>query len=188
MRSVTEQLDLVLRAAVTPPPVRTAISEAQGLLCAEEVVASAALPAFDQAAVDGYAVRHVDIAGASAFNPIELPVVGEIRAGSRSAQRLQPNQSVYVATGAPLPTIADTVIPRYETDGHSARVSFNAALPSGSYVMEALTDDLEEAILDLMATVEAKGGAVAAIVSSRLRCARRRRRSPSAIPACAGSP
>lgn len=134
MRSVTEQLDLVLRSAVTPPPVRTAISEAQGLLCAEEVVATAALPAFDQAAVDGYAVRYVDIAGASNAAPIELPVVGEVRAGSRTAYRLQPHQAVYVATGAPLPTIADTVVPRYETDGHSARVSFNAPVPSGSYV------------------------------------------------------
>ena len=134
MRSVTEQLELVLRAAVTPPPVRTAISEAQGLLCAEEVVASSALPAFDQAAVDGYAVRYVDIAAATEANPIVLPVVGEISAGARTAHRLQPNQAVYVATGAPLPIIADTVIPRYETDGHSARVSFSASLPSGSYV------------------------------------------------------
>ncbi len=134
MRSVTEQLDLVLRAAVTPPPVRTAISEAQGLLCAEEVVASTALPAFDQAAVDGYAVRNVDIMNASETNPVVLPVVGEIAAGARTANRLQPQQCVYVATGAPLPTIADTVIPRYETDGHSARVSVNASLPSGSYV------------------------------------------------------
>ena len=87
LRSVTEQLDIVLRAAVTPSPVRTAISEAQGLLCAEEVVASAALPAFDQAAVDGYAVRFVDIAEASAVIPVELPVVGEVRAGSRSASQ-----------------------------------------------------------------------------------------------------
>ena len=78
MRSVTDQLDIVLAAALTPPPVRVAISEAQGLLCAEEVVASAALPAFDQAAVDGYAVRSVDIQGASPVNAIALPVVGEI--------------------------------------------------------------------------------------------------------------
>jgi len=140
LRSVTEQLDIVLRAAVTPSPVRTAISEAQGLLCAEEVVASAALPAFDQAAVDGYAVRYVDIADASPVAPVELPVVGEVRAGSRSASRLQPHQSVYVTTGAPLPTVADTVVPRYETDGHAARVMFNAALASGSYVRKTGED------------------------------------------------
>lgn len=134
MRSVTEQLDLVLSASVTPAPVRTAISEAQGLLCAEEVVASAALPSFDQAAVDGYAVRSVDVAGASDANPVTLPVVGEIAAGARTAHRLQPAQAVYVATGAPLPTIADAVIPRYATDGHSARVSVTRPVPSGGYV------------------------------------------------------
>jgi molybdopterin molybdotransferase len=140
MRSVTEQLELVLRSAVTAPPVRSAISEAQGLLCAEEVVASTPLPAFDQAAVDGYAVRAVDIFAATEQNPVELPVVGEIPAGSRSAQRLQPNQAVYVATGAPLPTIADTVVPRYETDGHAARVAFNQAIISGSYVRKTGED------------------------------------------------
>ena len=134
MRSVSEQLDLVLRSAVTPSPVRTAISEAQGLLCAEEVVAQSALPAFDQAAVDGYAVRFVDIAQASEAAPVELPVVGEINAGARNAHRLQPGQAVYVGTGAPLPIIADTVVPRYETDGHAARVAFSASVPSGSYV------------------------------------------------------
>src|SRR6188508_999672 len=107
MRSVTQQLDLVLAAARTPSPVRVAISEAHGLLCAEQVVASSALPAFDQAAVDGYAVRSIDLADASEQNPITFPVVGEIPAGARTAHRLQPHQAVYVGTGAPLPTIAD---------------------------------------------------------------------------------
>ncbi|RIJ70582.1 molybdopterin molybdenumtransferase MoeA [Nakamurella silvestris] len=142
MRSVTDQLDLVLAAAVTPGPVRVAISEAQGLLCAEEVVASSALPAFDQAAVDGYAVRSVDVAGATEGRPVTLPVVGEIAAGSRTAHRLQPMQAVYVATGAPLPTIADAVVPRYATDGHSSRVSIGRSVPSGGYVRH-LGDDVQ---------------------------------------------
>ncbi|GGL88184.1 molybdotransferase-like divisome protein Glp [Nakamurella endophytica] len=134
MRTVTEQLDLVLSAALTPPPVRVAISEAQGLLCAEEVVATAALPAFDQAAVDGYAVRSVDIHNASASAPVTLPIVGTIEAGTRLAHRLQPHQCVYVATGAPLPIIADTVVPRSTTDRSGARVTVTTSLPSGRYV------------------------------------------------------
>jgi molybdopterin molybdotransferase len=134
VRTVTEQLDLVLAAAVTPPPVRTAISEAQGLLCAEEVVASSALPAFDQAAVDGYAVRSVDIQAATEFEPVVLPVVGEIGAGTRGAHRLQPQQSVFVATGAPLPTIADTVVPRSMVTATGARVAVGQPLRSGQYV------------------------------------------------------
>jgi molybdopterin molybdotransferase len=107
MRSVDEQLGRALAAAVRPAPVRVAISEAQGLLCAEEVVAEHALPGFDQAAVDGYAVRSVDVQAAGT-EPVVLPVVGEIPAGSRQPRRLQPGQAVRVDTGAPLPTLADT--------------------------------------------------------------------------------
>lgn len=134
MRSVTEQLDLVLAAAVTPASVRVAISEAQGLLCAEEVVASGALPAFDQAAVDGYAVRSVDVLAASSEHPTVLPIVGAIEAGARTAHRLQPQQTVYVATGAPLPTVADAVVPKSATQGTGARVAVTRAVTSGQYV------------------------------------------------------
>ena len=140
MRSVTQQLDLVLAAARTPSPVRVAISEAQGLLCAEQVVASAALPAFDQAAVDGYAVRSVDLAEASMQNPVTLPVVGEIEAGARTAHRLQPHQTVYVATGAPLPTIADTVVPKSGAEGSGARVTVARAFGSGDFVRKTGED------------------------------------------------
>src|SRR5699024_5176288 len=115
-------------------PVRAAISEAQGLLCAQEVVASDALPAFDQAAVDGYAVRSVDTADASPDAPVSLPVVGEVAAGSRAAHRLQPGQSVFVATGGPLPTIADAMVPRGLTTGSGARISVSKPVRSGDYV------------------------------------------------------
>ena len=43
--------------------MRVAIAEAQGLMCAEEVVTERPLPGFDQAAIDGYAVRSVDVVG-----------------------------------------------------------------------------------------------------------------------------
>ena len=59
MRSVEEQQARVTAAAVAPRPVRVAIAEAQGVLCAEEVVAERPLPGFDQAAMEGYAVRPV---------------------------------------------------------------------------------------------------------------------------------
>ena len=63
MRSVEEQQARVTAAAVPPRPVRVAIAEAQGLMCAEEVVTERPLPGFDQAAIDGYAVRSVDVLG-----------------------------------------------------------------------------------------------------------------------------
>lgn len=133
MRSVDEQLARVLTAAVRPAPVRVAISEAQGLLCAEEVVAERALPGFDQAAVDGYAVRSVDVQ-AAAEESIVLPVVGEIQAGSRQPRRLQPGQAVRVATGAPLPTLADAVVPLGHTDEHPAKITVQQPVPSAAFV------------------------------------------------------
>ncbi|PSL54158.1 molybdopterin molybdotransferase [Saccharothrix carnea] len=133
MRSVDEQLARVVAAAVRPAPVRVAISESQGLLCAEEVVAERALPGFDQAAVDGYAVRSVDVQAANE-EPVTLPVVGEIPAGSRQPRRLQPGQAVRVATGAPLPTLADAVVPIGYTDGHPAKVTVRCSVPSAAFV------------------------------------------------------
>lgn len=133
MRSVDEQLARVLTAAVRPAPVRVAISEAQGLLCAEEVVAERALPGFDQAAVDGYAVRSVDVQSA-AEESVVLPVVGEIPAGSRQPRRLQPGQAVRVATGAPLPTLADAVVPLGYTDEHPAKITVQQPVPSAAFV------------------------------------------------------
>ncbi|NIJ10468.1 molybdopterin molybdotransferase [Saccharomonospora amisosensis] len=132
-RSVDAQLSVLLGAAVRPRPVRVAISEAQGLLCAEEVVAEHALPGFDQAAVDGYAVRSVDVRTASE-EAVQMPVVGEIPAGSRQPRRLQPGQAVRVATGAPLPTLADAVVPTAFTDGHEANVTVQRSVPSHGYV------------------------------------------------------
>jgi molybdopterin molybdotransferase len=139
MRSVDEQVAKVLANAVRPAPVRVAISEAHGLLCAEEVIADRALPGFDQAAVDGYAVRSVDVRSCEE-EPVALPVVGEIAAGSRQARRLQPGQAVRVATGAPLPTLADAVVPLDATDGHRAKVTVHAAVPSAGYVRRAGED------------------------------------------------
>jgi molybdopterin molybdotransferase len=133
VRSLDEQLERVLDAAVRPAPVRVAISEAQGMLCAEEVVAQRALPGFDQAAVDGYAVRSVDVSEV----PVTLPVVGEIAAGSRQPLRLQPGQAVRVATGSALPALADAVVPLGHTEdgtAQAARVTVARAVPSKAYV------------------------------------------------------
>ncbi len=134
MRSVDEQLSLILSGAVRPAPLRVPIGEAHGLRSAEEVVATRPLPGFDQAAIDGYAVRSVDLAGAAEETPVMLPVVGEILAGSRHPLRLQPGQAVRVAAGAPLPTLADAVVPVALTDGGTAKLNVPCSVKSASFV------------------------------------------------------
>jgi molybdopterin molybdotransferase len=134
VRTVDEQVERILASAVRPAPVRVAISDAHGLRCAEDVVSSRPLPGFDQAAIDGYAVRSVDLAGASVAEPVSVPVVGEIRAGSRQPLRLQPGQAVRVAASAPLPTLADAVVPVANTDSGAARLVVHKGVPSAAFV------------------------------------------------------
>ena len=160
VRSVEEQQARVSAAAVAPRPVRVAIAEAQGLMCAEEVVTERPLPGFDQAAIDGYAVRSVDVLSAGESDPssdqigddhlhavpgetegspfvsggVTLPVLGNIEAGTRTPSRLQPGQAVRVQTGAPLPTLADAVLPLRWTDGGQSRVRVLRGVRSGAYV------------------------------------------------------
>jgi molybdopterin molybdotransferase len=143
VKSVEQQRARVLDAAVMPRPVRVAISEAQGLLCAEEVVTESPLPGFDQAAIDGYAVRSIDIQPPKDPGAlVTLPVVGEVSAGSRQPTRLQPRQAVRVDTGAPLPTLADAVLPLSWTDGNAARLTVTRAVRSGDFVRH-VGDDVQ---------------------------------------------
>ncbi|PRC45851.1 molybdopterin molybdenumtransferase, partial [Mycobacterium sp. ITM-2017-0098] len=152
MRSVEEQQARVAAAAVAPRPVRVAIAESQGLMCAEEVVTERPLPGFDQAAIDGYAVRSVDVLGIGGPagdaddgdsetgrdeqrpRDISLPVMGLIEAGTRTPSRLQPRQAARVQTGAPMPTLADAVLPLRWTDGGESRVRVLRGVRSGAYV------------------------------------------------------
>ena len=140
MRSVEEQQARVAAASVAPRPVRVAIAESQGLMCAEEVVTERPLPGFDQAAIDGYAVRSVDVLSVGGTDDdglnreVSLPVVGEIEAGARTPSRLQPRQAARVQTGAPMPTLADAVLPLRWTDGGQSRVRVLRGVRSGAYV------------------------------------------------------
>ncbi|HZA09155.1 gephyrin-like molybdotransferase Glp [Mycobacterium sp.] len=150
MRSVEEQQARVMAAAVAPRPVGVAIAEAQGLMCAEEVVTEHPLPGFDQAAIDGYAVRSVDVAGVESNGAtsddddvdeadaigveVRLPVVGDIEAGARTPSRLQPRQAARIQTGAPMPTLADAVLPRRWTDGGESKIRVLRSVPTGAYV------------------------------------------------------
>jgi molybdopterin molybdotransferase len=115
-------------------------------MCAEEVVTERPLPGFDQAAIDGYAVRSVDVLGVGDTDgaaddgepaddgEVSLPVMGSIEAGTRTPSRLQPRQAARVQTGAPMPTLADAVLPLRWTDGGQARVRVLRGVRSGAYV------------------------------------------------------
>lgn len=128
-----------MAAAVAPRPVRVPIAESQGLMCAEEVLTEQPLPGFDQAAIDGYAVRSVDV-NDGVDGEIVLPVMAVIEAGTRTPSRLQPKQAARVQTGAPMPTLADAVLPLRWTDGGQSRVRVLRGVRPGAYVRRAGDD------------------------------------------------
>jgi molybdopterin molybdotransferase len=134
VRTVERHLDEILAAVPQPDPIELAVLDAQGLLCAEEVVSQRALPAFDQAALDGYAARSEDVAGATVEAPVELAVVGESVAGADAPSSIGPGLALKVSAGAMLPSGADVVVPAVWTDQGPVRVAVQAGPPAGSYV------------------------------------------------------
>lgn len=145
MRSVKEQQALVTASAVAPNPVRVAIQDSLGLMCAEEVETTMPLPGFDQAAIDGFAVRAVDVKNAPTTSDpsqdgVVLPVVGDVTAGSRMHTRLQPDQTVRVFTGAAMPALADAVVPLAWTDNGETRVTINRRVNPGDFVRKVGDD------------------------------------------------
>ena len=113
-----------------------AIAEAYGLRCAEEVVAARPLPGFDMAAIDGYAVRSVDVIGARRGRcRSSCPVVGEIPAGSRQPLRLQPGQAVRGRGGcAAAHARRRRRARRLHRRGQRARLEVTRGVPSAAFV------------------------------------------------------
>jgi molybdopterin molybdotransferase len=91
-------------------PVEVSILDALGLVAAEEVKATEQIPPFDNSAMDGYAVRAEDTAGASRQNPVVLKVLMDLPAGRHTDQAVGPGEAIRIMTGAPVPPGADTVV------------------------------------------------------------------------------
>ena len=87
-------------------PERLALSRTHGRVLAQDVIAPIALQPFDNSAMDGYALRHADLAGEG---DAVLRLVGEQFAGRALGLNVGAGECVRITTGAPLPAGADTV-------------------------------------------------------------------------------
>jgi molybdopterin molybdotransferase len=127
LSSVDEHVERILDQLRPLPPYDQPLLEALGLPVCEDVTAAIDLPAFDNSAMDGYAVYRQDVADASADHPVQLPVVGEMAAGQTTMFALSPGTAVRIMTGAPVPQGADAVVPVEWTDGGVAQVRISTA-------------------------------------------------------------
>ena len=104
-----------LLAALEPlPAVVLPLAEAHGLVLAEDATAALPVPPWTNSAMDGYAVRAADAAGAG-LSPVVLPVGGDVPAGAVPAP-LEPGTAQRIMTGAMLPEGADAVVRVEDTD------------------------------------------------------------------------
>jgi molybdopterin molybdotransferase len=126
-----EQALAILRARLTPLTARERIElvAAVGRVLAEDVVSRVDLPAFDNAAMDGYALRSE---GASA--PTRLKVIGQALAGHAFSGRVGPGEAVRTMTGAALPDGADAVVMSEDTERAGADVRVLRAVQPGQNI------------------------------------------------------
>lgn len=141
MKTVAEHLQEVLSVVAPLRVIDLQLAETHGCVLAEDVYAAAALPAFDNSAMDGYAVRFADVAAATEKQPAALAVVGDVMAGSWQSLAVSPGSSLRIMTGAPLPAGADAVVPVEWTDGGLASVRISRPVRAGEHVRTA-GDDL----------------------------------------------
>jgi molybdopterin molybdotransferase len=140
MKSVDQHLSDLLSGIEAISPLDLQLLDAHGCILSEAVVADVDLPPFDNSSMDGYAVRVADVAHASESNPVKLPVVGDIAAGSHSAYSVQPGLSTRIMTGAPIPAGAEAVVPIEWTDQGLASVTITRAPKPGQYIRRAGED------------------------------------------------
>src|SRR5262249_30031117 len=96
---ISERLPILAGTETIP------IAEADGRIAAEDCFALNDLPPFANSAVDGYAVRHGDLASEG---DTVLPVIGRLAAGAKETMSVE-RAAVRIFTGAPMPRGADTV-------------------------------------------------------------------------------
>lgn len=140
MRSVAEHQRVVAGLIRARPPVSVPLAQAQGLALAEDVVAQLALPVFDNSAMDGYAVRAEDIAGATPERPVVLPVAEDIPAGRTDELTLRPGTAHRIMTGAPVPAGATAVGVLHRHDGGVDVVAIRASREPGKHIRRAGED------------------------------------------------
>ncbi|TMG14261.1 MAG: molybdopterin molybdotransferase MoeA [Chloroflexi bacterium] len=116
------------------------LAQARGRVLAEEVRAERDVPPFTNSAMDGYAVRAVDVRTASPSQPVHLSLLGEVRAGAAPPAAVQPNTTLRIMTGAMLPEGSDAVVRVEDAAERDGAVEVRIPVESGTSLRAAGSD------------------------------------------------
>jgi molybdopterin molybdotransferase len=115
MIEIEEARRLVLEHVAPLPSEKVELRASLGRVLAEDVASPEDVPAFDNSAMDGFAVRAAETRGARRDSPVILRIVDESRAGHPARTSLGAGQAIAISTGAVIPTGADAVVRVEET-------------------------------------------------------------------------
>jgi molybdopterin molybdotransferase len=131
MISYTEALEIVCARTSVLPSERRRLAELAGHYLAEAISAPFDMPRFDNTAVDGFAVRVPDVAGATPETQVVLRVTGTIRAGDAAFGEIVSGTAVKVLTGSLLPAGTEAVVMKEYTEESEGIVIVRCAVSPG---------------------------------------------------------
>ncbi|MBI3541133.1 MAG: molybdopterin molybdotransferase MoeA [Deltaproteobacteria bacterium] len=139
MISANEACKIIFEYANPTSFEERSLKESHQRFLAQSVSAPIDLPPFDNAAMDGHAVRSRDTEGASKSKVVGLKVVGTIAAGAPSLS-FSSGESVRIMTGACVSPEADAVIPFEETEEKESFVFISRPVKKGENIRRAGED------------------------------------------------
>jgi molybdopterin molybdotransferase len=128
--SVAEALARVTSGIEPLEAERVALDQAARRVLAEDLAATLTQPPFDASAMDGYAVRAIDVGAL----PAKLKLVGASVAGAGFRGRVGQGEAVRIFTGAPVPKGADTIVIQEDTVEVSGVVTVKGAGGPGRHI------------------------------------------------------
>jgi molybdopterin molybdotransferase len=139
MTPLANARSLVMARCAVLGTVDMKYSDALGMVLARDVVAHEHVPPFANTAVDGYAVRAVDVSQV----PVQLTVIGELAAGAQPQQEVTAGTAIRIMTGAPIPVGCDAVVMVEDTErlGDTAVRVLNS-VSTGAAIRDAGSDVL----------------------------------------------
>jgi len=161
---VDDALRSILSHVPRLSPEEVAISEAAGRVLATDVVAAEDLWPFPRSAMDGFAIRSADVAGAAADHPVELRITGALFAGDTPAVAMGHGQAVRIATGAPIPEGADAVLPVEIVEVRGHRLVVRGPVEPGRHIFPA-GEDAQSGEVVLTAGTVLRAGSIGLLAS-----------------------
>ena len=177
MLTVAEARARILSGVPVLDAESVALLDSRDRVLAEEVRAVRDVPPFTNSAMDGYALRASDVAAANQQQPVELRLLGEVRAGAAPRLAVDRGSAIRIMTGAMLPEGADAVVRIEDTAESDGRVQVRVGVGTGVNIRAAGSDVAEGSVVATPGRLVTPGliGVLASAGRDTVRCVRRPR-------------